>query len=62
MMFYIFNFLSFSPASEPLALLVFGAALFSITAGLRTFLNKSDKNAEEILQELNSKVVVESDL
>lgn len=61
MMVYILNFLSFSPAAEPLALLIFGAALFSLTAGLRSLLNKSDKSAEALMQELNSKVVIEGD-
>ncbi len=33
--------------SEPFAVLVFGMALFGLTAGLRSFLNKQEKNAKE---------------
>lgn len=44
--------------SEPFAVLLFGIALFGITAGLRTFLNKQDKNAEKSLGKIKEAVVV----
>lgn len=45
--------------SEPVAVLFFGIALFVMTTGLRSFLNKQDKNTEKMLTETKEAVVIE---
>ncbi len=44
--------------SEPVALLIFGAGLFALTAGLRIFLTRQDKNANDLVNSLNNAVVI----